>query len=234
MARNKKKANRGASSSPAPTATKVASSSAASKPAPRQAGSSPTTAQSSPPDDRSVPRHQTWRIRGVPSGFDQAKLADILEHHRDLQTAEEATANEADSGISNNVKVHTLALDSHDQTATVRFRRCPARLTTLERGHQLTINIPTSSDDTSAVGERGRDSSRTVSLTIDQDFDSVTVLSAPSSGGHDVDVLAVSGLGSHAFGSFIHKESGYIWLSDSLSRDMLMARVMIYGYESGL
>lgn len=72
-------------------------------------------------------------------------------------------------------------------------------------------------------------------LTIDQEFDGITVLFAPPlHEDHTVDILAVSGLGSHAFGSFVHKPSGHMWLSDSLPRDMRFARVMIYGYNSRL
>lgn len=42
------------------------------------------------------------------------------------------------------------------------------------------------------------------------------------------------GLGSHAFGSFANKKDGHMWLIDALPNDLPTARVMIYGYESGL
>ncbi|KAI9150446.1 WD40 repeat-like protein [Paramyrothecium foliicola] len=51
---------------------------------------------------------------------------------------------------------------------------------------------------------------------------------------HRIDVLAVSGLGSHAFGSFMHKDDGTMWLSDKLPDDLSGARVMIYGYNTKL
>lgn len=54
-------------------------------------------------------------------------------------------------------------------------------------------------------------------------------------------IVAVCGLGGHAFGSFKSKTDGYMWLRDSLGVDVCavdsgkpMARVMIYGYDSRL
>lgn len=76
---------------------------------------------------------------------------------------------------------------------------------------------------------------RVVKVTIDEHFDGITTLVSPSNDEeHQIDVLAVSGLGSHAFGSFVHKEDGNMWLTDSLPQDIPTARVMIYGYKSGL
>jgi hypothetical protein len=54
-------------------------------------------------------------------------------------------------------------------------------------------------------------------------------------------VIALSGLGGHAFGSFKEKKGNHMWLRDSLPYDLTsettnkpMARVMIYGYESAV
>lgn len=52
-------------------------------------------------------------------------------------------------------------------------------------------------------------------------------------------VIAVSGLGGHAFGSFKEKDSDHMWLRDALPFDLTneatdqpMARVVTYGYNS--
>lgn len=50
-------------------------------------------------------------------------------------------------------------------------------------------------------------------------------------------IIALSGLGGHAFGSFKEKGGSYMWLRDSLPYDLTsetkpIARVMIYGYDS--
>ncbi|KAK4068015.1 hypothetical protein Trihar35433_6575 [Trichoderma harzianum] len=54
---------------------------------------------------------------------------------------------------------------------------------------------------------------------------------------HKIDIIALSGLGGHAFGSFKEKGGSHMWLRDYLpydltSEDKPIARVMIYGYDS--
>ena len=44
--------------------------------------------------------------------------------------------------------------------------------------------------------------------------------------------IAITGLGGHVFGSFKHRETGHMWLCDSLPRDLDGARIMMYGYDS--
>lgn len=72
-------------------------------------------------------------------------------------------------------------------------------------------------------------------VLIEDHFDGITTLFSPAKDEeHQVDVLAVSGLGSHPFGSFVRKEDGNMWLMNNLPRDIPAARVMIFGYESEL
>jgi hypothetical protein len=47
-------------------------------------------------------------------------------------------------------------------------------------------------------------------------------------------VVAVCGLGGHAFGSWTHRESGRMWLRDFLPQDLENLRIMTYGYNSSL
>ncbi|KAK3353279.1 hypothetical protein B0T25DRAFT_207363 [Lasiosphaeria hispida] len=186
--------------------------------------------------DGSQPRHQTWRIRGVPADFSKTELEDVLQQHPALQPPRGDLADDGHDGnsIGNGVQVHTLAPDPRrDQVATVRFRRLPHRLRTLVRGGQLTIDVDPSLENTLTGVKRKRGFS-TIRFAVDQHFHGITVLFAPSTGNHTVDVLAVPGLGGHPYGSFVHKGDGHMWLSESLLRDMPTARVMIYGYESGL
>ena len=44
--------------------------------------------------------------------------------------------------------------------------------------------------------------------------------------------MAISGLGAHAYGSWRQSHGQYMWLRDSVPRDLPFARVMIYGYYS--
>lgn len=173
----------------------------------------------------------------MPLDFDKKRLADVLRRHPSLQFLDDIAVNSEDSSNGDSSDwVHTLAHDLRlaDQVATVRFRRLPAQLGTLARNDQLPIDVHISSEKTDAGVDRERDSHQTIHLTIDQHFNGITVLVSPPAKEHQIDVLAVSGLGSHPFGSFMHKGDGHMWLSDSLPRDMPAARVMIYGYESGL
>lgn len=53
-------------------------------------------------------------------------------------------------------------------------------------------------------------------------------------------IIAISGLGGHAFGSFKERQGEHMWLRDSLPYDITgesskrIKRVMVYGYESRL
>ncbi len=49
---------------------------------------------------------------------------------------------------------------------------------------------------------------------------------------HTNSVVAISGIGGHAFGSFRAPDGEYMWLRDKLPRHLSGARVMIYGYDS--
>ena len=47
-------------------------------------------------------------------------------------------------------------------------------------------------------------------------------------------VIAISGIGAHAFGSFKSRGKPHMWLRDDLPKDLLGSRVMIWGYESAI
>ncbi|OCK80555.1 hypothetical protein K432DRAFT_297425 [Lepidopterella palustris CBS 459.81] len=47
-------------------------------------------------------------------------------------------------------------------------------------------------------------------------------------------LIAISGLGGHAFGSFKEKDGSYMWLRDSLPQDLKRTRILLYGYDSTL
>jgi hypothetical protein len=183
------------------------------------------------------PTRQTWRVRDVPLDFDKKRLADALHLHPALKCTNGAATNDADgANCDNGVCVHTLAPDVKltVQVATVRFCNLPTQLRALERDDQLVIDIHVPSPSLRSGQNGNQDSMQPVKITIDQRFNGITVLSAPSIAEHRIDVLAISGLGSHPFGSFVHKKDGHMWLSDSLPGDIPAARVMIYGYDSGL
>jgi hypothetical protein len=47
-------------------------------------------------------------------------------------------------------------------------------------------------------------------------------------------VIAISGLGGHAFGSFKERHESFMWLRDALPLDVPGARILIYGYDTRL
>jgi hypothetical protein len=47
-------------------------------------------------------------------------------------------------------------------------------------------------------------------------------------------VIAVTGLAGHPFGSWRHRETGWMWLHDCLPKDIPNVRIMTYGYNSSL
>ena len=47
-------------------------------------------------------------------------------------------------------------------------------------------------------------------------------------------IIALCGLGGHAFGSFNERSSDHMWLRDNLPVDFPEARVLTYGYDTKL
>ncbi|KAI9891232.1 MAG: hypothetical protein M1814_002922 [Vezdaea aestivalis] len=70
---------------------------------------------------------------------------------------------------------------------------------------------------------------------LDTHFDGLTPVAIPKGDDdYDLDIVALSGLGGHAYGSFRERNGEHMWLVDDLPRDFKKARVFLYGYESTL
>jgi hypothetical protein len=65
---------------------------------------------------------------------------------------------------------------------------------------------------------------------VDKDFIGVTPLSDPEDA--NVDVVAVTGLGGHALGSFRSQDGVLVWLRDFAPKDVPRARFVTYGYDT--
>lgn len=48
----------------------------------------------------------------------------------------------------------------------------------------------------------------------------------------NISIIAVHGLGTHAFGTFRSPENQEMWLRDFLKDDIPKSRVLLYGYKS--
>ncbi|KAL7939468.1 Alpha/Beta hydrolase protein [Trichoderma chlorosporum] len=166
------------------------------------------------PEDanRASPRNTvTYRISGVPTDWDRQQLKSFLDNQESV----------ADAVIESLAREH----DGRSQVATATFGNLPSHL---EDGPSWYTPIPNVSDANLC---------RKQYLTVGKDFHGLTMLYTPSSQHHKIDIIALSGLGGHAFGSFKEKGGSYMWLRDSLPHDLTIndqpiARVMIYGFES--
>ncbi|KAJ5381895.1 uncharacterized protein N7496_004323 [Penicillium cataractarum] len=182
-------------------------------------------------------RRRTWRVRGVPLSFDKAALARALNRHSCLSCIANGDLTKDQGDGDNGATVHTLAPDlRRDQVATVHFSRLPVKLQSLEKGGQLSLGLPLQSTGPASGDKRGQlqQTHQTATVTIDDHFDGLTILYSPYTEPperHDIDILAVSGIGSHPFGSFVNKQDGHMWLADSLPQDLPTARVIVFGYN---
>ncbi|KAL7964407.1 hypothetical protein HDV63DRAFT_415383 [Trichoderma sp. SZMC 28014] len=67
-------------------------------------------------------------------------------------------------------------------------------------------------------------------LKVDRDFLGITPLS--NSDNVHVDIIAVTGLAGHAFGSWKSKNLPHMWLRDFLPQTVANARILTYGYDT--
>ncbi|KAL6406794.1 Protein SERAC1 [Ilyonectria robusta] len=159
---------------------------------------------------------RTFRVRGVPHSWDPDRLESFLTDHEN----------------STGMTIRSLAseIDGRTKTATVTFQNLLPPLRDLRAGETRSFRLPKKNENLPGRYEY---------LTLDHGFFGISTLYAPPPEDRKVDVIAVSGLGGYAFGSFKEKGGDYMWLRDSLPYDLTlqdtnipMARTMIYGYES--
>lgn len=157
------------------------------------------------------------RVRGLSSNQNIDEVTSLLE--RSLQLGSE----------SSGLKITSLAEDPYQvkkQVATLMFVKEIPPLFTTSTIKQWSINVSEADYSSESDGDQA--------LTFDTHFHGLTALNTPRSKEEAVDCVAVCGLGGHAFGSFKEKGTSYMWLRDSLPKDLPNMRVLLYGYESGL
>ncbi|KAL7916598.1 hypothetical protein GGI35DRAFT_46526 [Trichoderma velutinum] len=159
----------------------------------------------------------TYRVRGVPHDWDRDKLGSFLGESGYTDPAIQSIANE---------------IHGRSQTATVTFQGVPSQLQgrLADPAKGVGLYVPSADQH-----------SRPRSLMLDTAFLGVTTLYAPPPQDHKVDLVAISGLGGHPFGSFKERNGEHMWLRDALPYDVTekdgdtpISRVMIYGYSSNL
>ncbi|KAH7235326.1 hypothetical protein BKA59DRAFT_532564 [Fusarium tricinctum] len=158
---------------------------------------------------------KTFRISGVPSEWDKDRLQSFLADQNDIDGP--------------NINSLAFNIDNCCRTGTATFRKIPQQL---QNGGSWKIPIPSLP---------GNQSTQSQCLELDSAFLGITPLYSPPLEDHQVDIVAISGLGGHAFGSFKERGGNHMWLRDSLPYDLKYentprptARVMIYGYKSNV
>ena len=158
-----------------------------------------------------------YRLSGLPVDHSIEDIRLLLE--RALKVSEE------ESGL----EITSLAVDHYQaarQVATLTFLNIPSALSSTSEANQWPIDLSGEDCDPGIGADHP--------LIIDTHFHGLTPLNAPKATDEVTDCLVVCGLGGHAFGSFKEKSGPYMWLRDSLPKDLQNLRVLLYGYDSGL
>ncbi|KAF7176385.1 hypothetical protein CNMCM7691_002514 [Aspergillus felis] len=131
-------------------------------------------------------------------------------------------------GPGASVAVHSLAIDAvrrNSKVATLSFHTLPDPLSEGSKD-QWKFALPSDEDEDTV------DTKHT--LILDTHFAGFTPLQHSEEDSCDVDVIAMSGLGGHAFDSFKERGGSFMWLRDALPLDFPNARILIYGYDTRL
>ncbi|KAI5838881.1 hypothetical protein DFP73DRAFT_588033 [Morchella snyderi] len=172
----------------------------------------------SPPNDEKL----ALRISNIPASVSPEQLAKWL-NNLDVN-ADGASRGPKRQRMDN---IHTISLapspssDSNRyQVATVNFRKLPSEIKECR------------SPSTSLAVELGEEESR-FSALFDSHFEGLTPLNNPKSPA--LDIIAVTGLAGHAFGSWRSPDGPEMWLRDFVPKDLEhSARILTYGYNSTL
>lgn len=197
-------------------------------------GRAPQASNSAPSDRKTRKDDSTFLVRGVPLDWDADRLQSLADRESLTRFVVKSLAHE---------------IDGRSKTATVTgtFQNSPLPPQKFGSDQTRRILLPRLA---------GKQPTPNQYLTLDTRFLGINTLYSPPPEDHKVEsvdqsdeaaradypsVIALSGLGGHAFGSFKERGGDYMWLRDSLPYDITqeetgnpMARVMIYGYESKL
>ncbi|KAL1649447.1 hypothetical protein SLS58_001502 [Diplodia intermedia] len=159
--------------------------------------------------------YQNFRLRGIPASVESQKQV------RDLVRA--ALKLDEDSEIA----VHSLArnpLENDSRIATLTFGDDPPRLLREPRT-EWTCSLPEGNEDEAEKWGPRR-------LIFDTHFRGFTPLHRADDSECLNDLIAISGLAGHAFGSFKARGSDFMWLRDDLPVRLRQTRILVYGYDT--
>ncbi|KAK5989673.1 Protein SERAC1-like protein [Cladobotryum mycophilum] len=156
-------------------------------------------------------KFSTFRISNIPREVTENRFRDIL------------------------TSLPIIPRDIADQTALLGFSYSPHAVPSLAGRYSVaTVTFKDAPApgllETAIKGEVGVAADR---LKVDVDFLGITPL-ADSLQDSTVDIIAVTGLAGHAFGSWKSKDKPDMWLRDFLPQSILNARILTYGYDTKL
>ncbi|KAF2236478.1 hypothetical protein EV356DRAFT_73100 [Viridothelium virens] len=163
-----------------------------------------------------------YRVQGIPMEYRKKQLKEALTSIFHLLETE------------NFVRIYSLAPNytwsRSLKVATITFDK---EIEVLSEGKkEACFVVPTG--DTDDDDDDGAFSQR-VTFKLDVHFEGLTPLRAfRNERDHLIDVVAVTGLGGHAYGSFKERGGDHMWLRDSLPQDLEAAQIYLYGYDSHL
>jgi hypothetical protein len=159
----------------------------------------------------SIPQPRTLRLSLIPLRIDKNKLQRFLQ------------GLECEDGIpthEQNIASFSLAPYIDWLVATIMFYQEPLIFMTCRPGYKSHVQLPAELDG--------------ATITVDCDFHGITPLYHPSPM-PKYDLVAVSGLAAHAFGSWKSPDQPHVmWLRDFLQQDFPDFRVLTWGYDSSL
>ncbi|KAF9639078.1 hypothetical protein BFW01_g9975 [Lasiodiplodia theobromae] len=154
----------------------------------------------------------TYRVRRLPPEIDKPGVVELL------------TQSLATEDCVPTIHVYSLcrSLDSPETTsakeATVTFSALPSQLQGREEWSLTAVYHSVEHH-----------------VVVDKQFLDFTVLSEVPDDEHILDCVAISGLGSHPFGSWQQRGNpDFMWLRDALPKDLNGIRTIIYGYDTHL
>ncbi|KAL6821770.1 hypothetical protein J3E69DRAFT_367941 [Trichoderma sp. SZMC 28015] len=158
-----------------------------------------------------IRRSLTFRISNIPLEVARDKLEDIL------------------------TRLPKTTETGHGQSNLLRFSYSPAAVSMLAKRFAVATVTFAEAPDLGelekflkkAIGDRDN------GLIVDSDFFGLTPLADPLQNTL-VDIIAVTGLAGHAFGSWKSKSKPDMWLRDFLPISIPNARVLTYGYDTKL
>lgn len=151
-----------------------------------------------------------FRVTGIPDDYDESQTGALLSRELDLD----------DDVLVQVLSFARNPLRQDEWIATLSFSQIPAEL--FKRGQQH-INLPPTSSESRGPPRQ---------VVIDSHFEGFTPLHTAKDDECCMDIVALSGLNGHAFGSFKAKGGSHMWLRDALPLDLRKARIFIYGYDT--